>query len=306
MGQVNSYVPAQATPQPSAQQSAPFGGQQQLSQTTYPHGYGTASATPYPRNTIQQHQAAQNYAQQQQSNIQDRRAPEAYVLSDTANESIPKDIRDQFPQDDHGRVLFFTRPPIDTRHMITGRTASDKGKPLMHTTKYLEAKEARDKLLSERKRSASDMNGEEHEVNGTKRAKQGHFGEERDADGRIRVNEAAAAEMSQARLKDQEEAAQLQLRAIKKLEENMRRGTVEEYLRRYGKNALDALKEDQARAMARVRDEEQRAMMLGDLGSKGDDIVADTKRLLSQNRWTGRYADGTGRFEDDFDNRLPR
>jgi hypothetical protein len=190
--------------------------------------------------------------------------------------------------------------------MITGRTASDKGKPLMHTTRYLEAKEARDKLLSERKRSASDMNGHEQQVNGTKRVKQGYFGEERGADGRIRINEAAAAEMSKAQLKDQEEAAALHLKAIKRLSDDMTRGTVQEYLRKYGKNALDALKEDQMRAIARMRDEEQRAMMLGDLGAKGDDIVADTKRMLSQNRWTGRYADGTGRFEDDFDNRLPR
>jgi hypothetical protein len=28
--------------------------------------------------------------------------------------------------------------------------------------------------------------------------------------------------------------------------------------------------------------------------------------MLSKNFWTGRYPDGTGRWEDDWDNRLPR
>ncbi|RMD42332.1 hypothetical protein DV735_g2756, partial [Chaetothyriales sp. CBS 134920] len=81
--------------------------------------------------------------------LHEHRTPEAFVLSDTANESIPKHIRDRFPRDDQGRILFFTRPPADTRHIVSGKSDAEHGRPLKHTDAYLAAKADRLKLLAE-------------------------------------------------------------------------------------------------------------------------------------------------------------
>lgn len=81
------------------------------------------------------------------------RGSEVYVLSNIANESIPKHIRDNFPQDDEGRVLFFTKPPTLPDTVVRGRD----GQPLAHTEKYLAAKAERDKLIATRKREREEM-----------------------------------------------------------------------------------------------------------------------------------------------------
>lgn len=82
------------------------------------------------------------------STYPDFRAAEVFVLSDTANASIPKHIRDKFPQDDQGRVLFFTKPPVEHDMTVRGKD----GQVLRHTEKYLKAKEERERLRAERKR----------------------------------------------------------------------------------------------------------------------------------------------------------
>ena len=66
-----------------------------------------------------------------------------------ANASIPKDIRDRFPQDDQGRVLFFAKPPVVHDMTVRGKD----GQPLRHTEKYLKAKEQKERLREERKRA---------------------------------------------------------------------------------------------------------------------------------------------------------
>ncbi len=83
------------------------------------------------------------------STYPDHRAAEVFVLSDTANASIPKHIRERFPQDDQGRVLFYTKPPVV--HDTTAR--GKEGQVLKHTEKYLEAKQERELLKAERKRA---------------------------------------------------------------------------------------------------------------------------------------------------------
>ncbi|KAK4099865.1 hypothetical protein N658DRAFT_147231 [Parathielavia hyrcaniae] len=40
------------------------------------------------------------------------RAPEVYTLQDPIDQAIPHEVREQFQRDDHGRVLFFTAPPL--------------------------------------------------------------------------------------------------------------------------------------------------------------------------------------------------
>lgn len=345
--QHSSGYQSQGTPGPP-RQASPYGVAQQIQPaasyqgSNQPQRYNPNEAAQayQPRQTIQQVQA-QQAAQYQQpppppqyqqppqapqhypqypSAAAHERHHEAYVLSDAANATIPKDIRDRFPQDDEGRVLFFTRPPMVTNRIVTGRSESEKTRPLAHTKEYLEAREERDRLIKERKRAiqesvekdAADSEG------GYKRLKPGSFGEERDADGRIKANPAKAAEIleeyeakqqEQAR-KEQESVTALQQKAFEKMRQGMVQATAAEYRMKYGEKALQYFDEDTTRAKERefgwkqkqaMHQQDQQADM-----SKDVLIRADTKRMLSQNFWTGRFPDGTGRFEDDYDNRLPR
>ncbi len=81
--------------------------------------------------------------------MSEQRPVEVFVLSDAANASIPKQVRDRFPQDDQGRVLFFTKPPVVADTIVRGKD----GKPLAHTEKYLAAKAERDQQIAARKRA---------------------------------------------------------------------------------------------------------------------------------------------------------
>ncbi len=77
------------------------------------------------------------------SNIYNPPRPvEVYHLSDSANASIPADIRAQFHRDEHDRVLFFTAPPMDVSPV------QEKAKTLGHSVKYLAAK-ARERATAE-------------------------------------------------------------------------------------------------------------------------------------------------------------
>jgi hypothetical protein len=266
------------------------------------------------------------------------RQNETYVLADAANAAIPKDIRDRFPQDDQGRVLFFTRPPLDTRHIVTGRSANEKTQPLAHTQAYLEAKAARQELIAERKRvlqasiaqSNTATNGTSRHSPSPKRLKVGSFADEtREADGRIRADPAKAADIQ----RDFTAAEQQRVQAVKaaalaKMQRGIAQATANDYRRRYGEeNALRFFEEDVARQIEREtrwkQDVAMRKAAEEGVGGNGgrvvlgkdlesgaeeeeDKIARDTRRMLSKNFWTGRYPDGTGRWEDDWDNRLPR
>ena len=181
----------------------------------------------------------------------------------------------------------------------------------------MKAKTERDKLIAERsKRAISEVNG-----NGSsdqagsynyKRLKAGTFPNgSRDADGRIAPNLAAAAEQTK---KEQEQISTLKAQAAQMLGEGMVNATVSDYLAQYGDKALEYWDEDQKRAGAkREGGEEERQRNYKLMAAAGwKSIAEDTKLMLSQNRWTGRRGvgvgnrDGEGRFEDDFDNRLPR
>jgi chromatin structure-remodeling complex subunit RSC1/2 len=88
------------------------------------------------------------------------------VLSDVANASIPERIRERFPRDDQGRVLFFTKPPRVPDQIVRGRD----GQPLAHSEKYLAAKAERDKLIATRKRAREEE--EKKKLAEAKRARQ--------------------------------------------------------------------------------------------------------------------------------------
>ena len=76
-----------------------------------------------------------------------QRPAEVYHLSDSANAAIPADIREQFQQDEQGRVLFFTKPPLDVLPPGDG--------PPIHSLKYVAAKLRRTVELK-RKREAEE------------------------------------------------------------------------------------------------------------------------------------------------------
>jgi chromatin structure-remodeling complex subunit RSC1/2 len=87
-------------------------------------------------------------------NYRDPPPIEVYTLPDAANLSIPAELRDQFQQDDTGRVLFFTAPPVSV----------DPPEPLRrgHSVRYLAERARRADLLTN-KRKERDAQKHEHE-----------------------------------------------------------------------------------------------------------------------------------------------
>ncbi|KZF18916.1 Bromodomain-containing protein [Xylona heveae TC161] len=74
---------------------------------------------------------------------------EVYHLSDAANLAIPEDIRDQFHQDGHGRILFFTTPPLYALPEV------NKGEAVGHSARYLAAKAKRGESLQRKRKLAN-------------------------------------------------------------------------------------------------------------------------------------------------------
>ncbi|KAF2177403.1 chromatin structure-remodeling complex protein rsc1 [Zopfia rhizophila CBS 207.26] len=109
-------------------------------------------ATPRPAPTYQQpliHQPPVGYKAPQ--------PVEVYILNDHANASIPPEIREQFQRDEHGRVLFFTAPPLNTPTIV-----KKEGAALGHSARYLAAKAKRDALIAA-KRKAEEADAVERE-----------------------------------------------------------------------------------------------------------------------------------------------
>jgi chromatin structure-remodeling complex subunit RSC1/2 len=77
------------------------------------------------------------------------RPVEVYTLSESANASIPTDIRSQFHHDENDKVLFFTAPPLDVD------TVPEQTQSLGHSLRYL-ADKARNKEEDEKKRKARE------------------------------------------------------------------------------------------------------------------------------------------------------
>lgn len=216
------------------------------------------------------------------------------MLSDIANESIPKDIRDQFPRDGLGRILFFTKPPVDTQHTVSGRSESEKGLPLRHSDDYLEAKAARQQLIKERKRKAHDeANGGEYNGGDHKRFNAGAFAGNRDVDGHISASTA----------EEDEKASVIRSRAMKMLNNGIIKSTVSEYLTKYGNKALEAFDEDRMRAQVTHSSHQEGVAVIT---KNEDENNTGKSTLLGRDFWAGRLVDGSGRYEDDYDNRLPR
>jgi chromatin structure-remodeling complex subunit RSC1/2 len=217
-------------------------------------------------------------------------------MSESANNMIPAEIREQFPQDEQGRVLFFTTPPVDTQHIIQGRTNAEKGDQLAHSLRYLAVKadREREREKAARKRQLHTTDGTEMEneriAESKKRVKAGFFaadGEQRDADGRIRADPDKAQQIAVAQ---KQRLELLKTRALATLVRQLDQGTDSFYKAEYGEKAeeykaIDALKQQELVKL------NQRAK-----GHKNTSVAVDAVVDFKRSPWK------TG-FKDDYDAR---
>lgn len=177
-------------PRPSASpipltHSNSYGSQGSASHTTIPqtpgmyqsqHNYGQYAPAPSP--VSQQANPMLNYNNMYQSNASRQVPPssshashgnaynpprpiEVYTLADTANASIPADIRAQFHHDEYGKVIFFTAPPLDVNPI------PEEKQTLGHSLRFL-ADKARNEEEDEKKRKAKES---EMQATATERVK---------------------------------------------------------------------------------------------------------------------------------------
>ncbi|CAG8982462.1 hypothetical protein HYALB_00009956 [Hymenoscyphus albidus] len=119
------------------------------------------------------------------------RPVEVYHLPEPANFSIPPEIRSQFQQDEYGRVLFFTAPPLDANPI------PEEKRNLTHSLRYL-ADKARAKEEEEKKRKARDAELEAEANAKAKRMKADHVeGEKQVLESQLSVFEAWTKNMEQ-------------------------------------------------------------------------------------------------------------
>jgi chromatin structure-remodeling complex subunit RSC1/2 len=130
------------------------------------------------------------------------RPVEVWTLADTANASIPVDIRAQFHHDEYGKIIFFTSPPLDANPV------SEEVQNLGHSLRYL-ADKARNKEADEKKRKAREI---ELEAAATERLK------------RIKADEEASKQW----ILDQK------VKALKSWSAESEKGTDELYKKLYG------------------------------------------------------------------------
>lgn len=120
------------------------------SATQLPQGSGASSSQPI---QYQQHRAtsqSSGYAQNPQATSRGAGAgsfynppkpAEVFHLNEAVHGPIPEEVRQQFQTDEHGRVLFFTAPPLDPLPPV------QPGQALGHSLKFLAAKSRRQALI---------------------------------------------------------------------------------------------------------------------------------------------------------------
>ncbi|KAF4537579.1 Chromatin structure-remodeling complex protein rsc1 [Lasiodiplodia theobromae] len=145
-------------------------------------------------------------------------AIEVYRLDDHTNATIPPRIRAQFQQDEQGRVLFFTAPPIDALPPGSGGSDAEGNAGaggLAHDVRYLAAKKKREALLRERKRKAAA----EASSNGAEAAKKARTNGSSDAQQQQQQDERSL----------RQQIEQLTIRAAKVLEQQLRAATERDF-----------------------------------------------------------------------------
>ncbi|KAL9131917.1 MAG: hypothetical protein Q9217_000277 [Psora testacea] len=141
----------------------------------HPHQYTQQAANTYTQPLDHYVSPQSRYTQAQRVSQPESGYPrpdEVFRLPENANLAIPEEVRSQFQQDEHGHVLFFTAPPLDTLPNVK------PGSAVGHTAKYLAAK-LRAQLAAKEKRKAGplpeeDDTSQERQL-ATKKLKRDHF-----------------------------------------------------------------------------------------------------------------------------------
>ncbi|KAI9750178.1 MAG: hypothetical protein M4579_006573 [Chaenotheca gracillima] len=205
------------------------------------------------------------------------RAPEVYYLNDSANLSIPEDIREQFHRDEQGRVLFFTAPPVYQSAVTSdpaGAISGKSGETLGHSVRYLAAKARRNAAQNERKRASDDTSAEE---TAPKRAKH--------------TNGMNGETVTQAD-HDGDHVSNLKVRALEMLNQQISQGTQKIYESLYGTD-------DSQRLQAGIKHEQDK---LKALQAADAERVQAMKQRERKRRLQERVSMGTPTvFADDLD-----
>jgi hypothetical protein len=209
------------------------------------------------------------------------------------NESIPEDIRVQYPQDDQGRVLFFTKPPVDTRSILSGRLEGEGRKPLAHSAKFQEYKAALQRKIKEKEEKEREMAREEET--------------EKDQDQDIDMADAPAtqpltsnAQAGSMPLSSTEQSAPDPTQAMLSWAEKMAEASKAEYVRVYGDDWKQYYDNDELRHRERKilweQEQAKKAEQKRQLPEEDESPYATSYSFKGRNPWVGRY-------EDDFDPR---
>lgn len=221
------------------------------------------------------------------------RGTEAYVLSDSANASIPKEIRDQFPTDDQGRLLFFTQPPLDARHIVTGSTQTEKAKPLQHSEQYMKALAIRKRKLEERRLDGETKNEDDRDSTKSKQAKR--------SDTDVSSTFAHQLDIPPEQIKE---------RATALLTEQVKNATYHEYQQTYDDDWREVLLADlDYQALCRKKEvekersaaEQRRRFNESHLGKLNGQYALNPQGYITD--WRKDFF--TGSYLDDYDSRLP-
>ncbi|KAK8254489.1 chromatin structure-remodeling complex protein-like protein rsc1 [Phyllosticta capitalensis] len=150
---------------------------------------------------------------------------EVYRLDDHTNATIPQHLRDQFQQDEQGRLLLFTAPPLDVLPPLPDDVDPA---PLGHSAQYLAARKKRAAMIAEKRKR-----------------------EEEAAPGR------AAQEATAKKARIEQAARDLQLRAVElagkatgAIESHLAQATVTDLRALYGEGWKDHLNSDIERLLA--------------------------------------------------------
>lgn len=297
----NSFVAATPVHQSQAQttqtQAQPYQYTPQQPQTplaaAHPGAHSSTTAVPaYNRPTsIPVTQNAHNT--HQTGTIPQNRSAEAYTLNSAANESIPKEIRDQFPQDDQGHVLFFTSPPLDTQdhHLTISQTALSV--PFEHTEPYMKALTVRKRKLDQ---SQLQSNGDVamHNLSPQSASKHTHSAKTP----RLDVEESGVV------------PEKTVIQGLSSLKKQVQKATYNEYQSRYGDEWRQTLLAD-----LDYIDRQRKAEARSDLAAQE---IRETFKTAHLDKHNGQYALNkqgylsgwqkdffTGVYLDDFDSRLP-
>lgn len=159
--QYRKYGQTTQSPAPNASQRQPLAPQQRPS-------YSQSTPQSQSRSNIANTRPSLNTSNSYQSQSQPRsntysqpsaangyRAPpplEAYTLPDAVDSTIPDEIRERFQRDEHGRIIFFTAPPI---HLANGQypapTDASVGE-LSHSLAYRAIKQRRASDVAQRRK----------------------------------------------------------------------------------------------------------------------------------------------------------